>query len=126
MGAGGCQAPHGGGGPTGVQKKPPQKQAKQRCIEAANAGADAAAVATLNQGFSEVGKETLTGAVGGAVYGCLFTSEVGCLEGAVPGAIGGAIGGYLYGLGEAAYTDISGLVEVNKQFNQDLAACGGG
>jgi RHS repeat-associated protein len=105
---------------------PTPQQKYQQCVQAANARADAAAVATFNQGFSGIGKETLGGAVGGAVYGCLFTSEVGCFEGAVPGALGGAIGGYAYGLAKAAYTDISGLVKVNKQFNQDLAACGGG
>jgi RHS repeat-associated protein len=121
-----AQPPERPQGPAQPQSQAPERVARERCVQAANARADDAAASVLNQGFSELAKGALSGLVSGAVYGCLFASEVGCLEGALPGAIAGATGGALVGLGRAIYSGISGIVEVNEQFDRDLAACGGG
>ena len=60
MGAGGCQAPHGGGGPAGVQKKlpetklrPPTQQEYDACVQRAAAKRNSAILTAVENSWAE-------------------------------------------------------------------------
>jgi RHS repeat-associated protein len=116
-GPGGC-----GNGPGGGSPQAP-KPTKAQCVQAAYNQAANATINASEQGFSDIGKETAGGAIGGAIAGCLLSVEIGCLEGGGTGALVGAFGGFAYGVGKALYGNISTFVQTVKQLNQNLAAC---
>jgi len=61
--------------------------------------------------------------VSGAVSGCLFDVETGCLPGAAAGAAVGAVGGLMEGLLHSAVEEISAGIRAERQLKKDLAAC---
>jgi hypothetical protein len=89
----------------------------------ANSKAMDTAVDKQIENLKGMGKNILGGAAGGAILGCVVTSEAGCIGGALLGGLTGALGGTIQGGAMFMYRSITGYLAVRNQLNQDLAAC---
>ena len=69
-------------------------------------------------------KNIVTGIVSGAVSGCLFDVETGCLPRAAVGAAVGAVGGAVEGILHYSFEEVSAAIRAERQLKKDLAACG--
>jgi RHS repeat-associated protein len=109
--------PGGGAGPQ------PTKPTQQQCEAAARAKAKNSRLAALGQNFHHWGVVISEGVGGGAVAGCIFTSEIGCFEGGAIGAVVGGQGGNIIGGGEFLFNEGANLFSTHSQEEKDLAAC---
>ena len=97
--------------------------ARQQCEANAQQAFDSTR-STLNQGFwGQLKSSAGEGFVGGAIVGCIASSEIGCFEGAAPGAVIGALSGASVSTYHYIWNNGPQMTDARQQYQQAMQAC---